>query len=58
MLRVRVSSLAFYVTPNALGLVYNVIVSTIYWSLGVLVTLLALVALYYYSCSCSPPAIK
>ena len=30
----------------------------VYWSLGVLVTLLALVSLYYYSCSCSPPTIK
>jgi hypothetical protein len=30
----------------------------VYWSSGVLVTLLALVALYYYSCQCSPPTIK
>jgi hypothetical protein len=30
----------------------------VYWSVGTLVTLLALVSLYYFSCHCSPPAIK
>jgi hypothetical protein len=30
----------------------------VYWSVGALVTLLALVLLYYYSCHCSPPTIK
>jgi hypothetical protein len=30
----------------------------VYWSAGILVTLLALVTLYYYSCHCSPPSIK
>jgi hypothetical protein len=30
----------------------------VYWSVGTIVTLLALVSLYYYSGHCSPPAIK
>jgi len=30
----------------------------VYWSVGTLVTLLALVSLYYYSCHCSTPIIK
>lgn len=30
----------------------------IYWSIGGIVALLAIVSLYYYSCRCSPPAIK
>jgi hypothetical protein len=30
----------------------------LYWSIGGLVTLIALVSLYYYSCQCTPPSIK
>jgi len=30
----------------------------IYWSVGGLLALLAIVSLYYYSCHCSPPHIE
>ena len=32
--------------------------TVVYWSVGVLVTLLSLVSLYYFSCHCTPPTLK
>jgi len=30
----------------------------VYWSVGTVVALLALVSLYYFSCHCTPPTVK